>query len=268
MTHSKRCMAFLVVMFMTSCGGQTPSASLDTGATDTGQTDADNGSCTWNGVVYQVTESWKDDCNDCWCQLGMGICTGRYCGDGWGAVVDAGTDTEVLDAEVLDISGPRFYCGTTTCNGALQQVCVHPCCGGPAPECMPKPENGVCPTDSIECMQEDGTAGCETTCTPDPPYCADAAPEPRQKAVRCTWRAYTLTHIVPALELEWPGLSEQASALQQRLDLGLSALEALVEHHGVFASALLEQLAESARGLGVEEAFFLEGGEGVGVEHR
>lgn len=67
-----------------------------------------------------------------------------------------------------------------TCPGG--QVCVLPCCGGPAPACTDVNAEGKCnsgdtPIPADQCRFPcAGTTCCPpVTCTPDPPFCADAA---------------------------------------------------------------------------------------------
>ena len=73
--------------------------------------------------------------------------------------------------------GP-FACGNAAC--AANQYCVQPCCGGPAPQCTPVPDSGVCPGGtSLGSCPGTGTTGCvEGPCTPAPPYCIDTPTAP------------------------------------------------------------------------------------------
>jgi hypothetical protein len=69
-------------------------------------------------------------------------------------------------------NGP-IPCGTTTCGAT--SYCVHPCCGGAPPACVPKSDGGTCPagTHPSSCIAPGGE-GCEADpCTPPPPYCTD-----------------------------------------------------------------------------------------------
>ena len=67
--------------------------------------------------------------------------------------------------------GCSFACGTETCTA--DQVCVQPCACGAHPTCDPAPDGGVCPTGTIDCIDErTSMAGCEYDCAPPPPYCA------------------------------------------------------------------------------------------------
>ena len=61
-------------------------------------------------------------------------------------------------------------CGTMTCGAS--QLCIRPCCGGTAPECVPN-DGGGCPTGAMVCLRPGGGVGCATPCTPPPPYCID-----------------------------------------------------------------------------------------------
>ena len=68
-------------------------------------------------------------------------------------------------------------CGTgDPCGG--DQICVLPCCGGPAPPCIDMPRGGCDPEDSEvpadQCNQPCATPMCcLDNCVADPPYCAN-----------------------------------------------------------------------------------------------
>lgn len=64
-------------------------------------------------------------------------------------------------------------CGSETCGP--DEICVRPCCGGPAPPCLPLPEGGSCTAPNVPMLCDDGTPGCLEICTPPPPFCARAA---------------------------------------------------------------------------------------------
>lgn len=71
-----------------------------------------------------------------------------------------------------------FACGSTTCEPT--QFCIHPCCGGPQPLCMPVPDGGTCPSGWHSGCSSFGqcsnpSACCEMDpCAPPPPYCSAA----------------------------------------------------------------------------------------------
>ena len=71
-------------------------------------------------------------------------------------------------------SEPRA-CGNQTC--ASNQICIRPCCGGPAPRCTPRPQDGgQCPPgmDAVSACPGSSRAGCrDRPCTPRAPFCAD-----------------------------------------------------------------------------------------------
>ena len=77
-----------------------------------------------------------------------------------------------------DTSGP-YPCGDTTCGNG--DVCIHPCCGGAPPPCVPYDDAGTCPagyvpTDTCYGLGG-GSGGCmPPPCTPPPPYCAPTTP--------------------------------------------------------------------------------------------
>jgi hypothetical protein len=97
-----------------------------------------------------------------------------------GPLGDGGADA-VADAPVdsphdapPDGAGP-WACGATTCQGT--DLCIHPCCGGAPPPCVPLDDAGVCPdgyVESSQCYNLGGTNyGCAPPpCTPPPPYCS------------------------------------------------------------------------------------------------
>jgi hypothetical protein len=65
-------------------------------------------------------------------------------------------------------------CGANTCGA--NAICVHPCCGGPLPQCVPMTDAGGCPpgTSLGMCFMPGAGPmdGCTTTCTPPAPFCA------------------------------------------------------------------------------------------------
>lgn len=64
-------------------------------------------------------------------------------------------------------------CGSDTC--APDEICVRPCCGGPAPACEPLPASGTCTPPDLPHMCEDGMPGCLDVCTAPPPFCVPAS---------------------------------------------------------------------------------------------
>jgi hypothetical protein len=97
-------------------------------------------------------------------------------------------DADAADSPVQSDSGApdsgSFACGTATCGQG--QLCVHPCCGGAAPSCLP--EAGGCspPFVTVSSCPGTGKPGCMAPpCTPDPPFCIDAANQ-CESACACT----------------------------------------------------------------------------------
>ena len=87
-------------------------------------------------------------------------------------LLDGGSDGYSLDTG-KDGSGP-FACGTSTCTG--DQICIHPCCGGAPPPCIPLDDGGTCPSGTTYSPSCGGSGGCvEPPCTPPPPYCTPAS---------------------------------------------------------------------------------------------
>lgn len=82
------------------------------------------------------------------------------------------------DSGGADAAADSGVCGSQVCGPG--QYCVHPCCGGGAPLCLPPPEDGgTCPagTSYTDSCISTGLPGCEPEpCTPPPPYCSDEIP--------------------------------------------------------------------------------------------
>lgn len=91
-----------------------------------------------------------------------------------GATVDVDGGPDVQQEAAPDTSGP-YPCGTTTCQSG--EVCVHPCCGGAPPPCVPFEDAGVCPAGYQPSNYCNGYQyGCAPPpCTPPPPYCTPAS---------------------------------------------------------------------------------------------
>ncbi len=64
-------------------------------------------------------------------------------------------------------------CGSATCTP--DEICIRPCCGGPAPLCVPLPEGGACTPPDQPATCQDGQPGCLEGCTPPPAFCVRAA---------------------------------------------------------------------------------------------
>jgi len=96
-------------------------------------------------------------------------------------LLDGGSEGQAQDGQPQDVApdtnGP-WPCGSSTCGSG--DLCIHPCCGGAAPMCIPFEDGGTCPagyTPSTQCYGlGTGTSGCmPPPCTPPPPYCAPAS---------------------------------------------------------------------------------------------
>ncbi|MCA9707300.1 MAG: hypothetical protein KDK70_15715 [Myxococcales bacterium] len=101
-----------------------------------------------------------------------------------GSGTDSGSTTQGASTAADSSTGPGepVDCGEQTC--ALGEICMVPCCGGPAPGCDPAPPGGDCGLGTLDpggaeccindpdprtCMQMDWcVAG---PCIPDPPSC-------------------------------------------------------------------------------------------------
>ena len=88
--------------------------------------------------------------------------------------------------------GASFACGTAVCPGT--DYCVHPCCGGAPPACLPLMDGGTCPTGTsyrASCGLGAPGPGCmPDPCTPPAPYCAPTndmcgPPAPGTRDVSC-----------------------------------------------------------------------------------
>jgi hypothetical protein len=85
----------------------------------------------------------------------------------------AATLTALLLACSGSDSGP-YACGATTCQSG--EICVHPCCGGAPPPCVPADDGGTCPAGySFSGMCFNGGDCAPPPCTPPPAYCAPAS---------------------------------------------------------------------------------------------
>jgi hypothetical protein len=97
--------------------------------------------------------------------------------------------TETATTAVAESStgpGEPFACTEElTCNAG--EICVLPCCGGPAPACFPLPADGDCGTGYLDeggvrcCQNDPDPVACMQMqwcvpgpCVADPPYCATA----------------------------------------------------------------------------------------------
>lgn len=87
-----------------------------------------------------------------------------------GSSSEAGTQTSAAD------SGGSQSCGELTCDAS--QICVQPCCGGPAPACEPLGPGATCAGDAQPVPADQCPGGCDTEmcclpipCVPDPPHC-------------------------------------------------------------------------------------------------
>ncbi|MDP3273591.1 MAG: hypothetical protein Q8Q09_00245 [Deltaproteobacteria bacterium] len=107
-------------------------------------------------------------------------------GCGPASTSDAGTDgamvADASDATARDVVRSEF-CGTQVC--LASQICVVPCCGGPAPQCLPPDDAGVCPMGSTMTTCRDGMVGCVMSCTPAPPSCVTPPPESECNGTTC-----------------------------------------------------------------------------------
>lgn len=109
--------------------------------------------------------------------------TATASGSGSTAFTDSsGGSTAAADSTTAPLE--PVECGDLMCDPG--QVCVVPCCGGPAPGCYELPEGGDCGTDTpdvggVQCCQNAGDpAMCMMMmwcipgpCMADPPYCAN-----------------------------------------------------------------------------------------------
>lgn len=108
--------------------------------------------------------------------------TGTATASGSTAATDSSGGSTAADSTTAPLE--PVECGDLMCDPG--QVCVVPCCGGPAPGCYELPEGGDCGTDTpdvggVQCCQNAGDpAMCMMMmwcipgpCMADPPYCAD-----------------------------------------------------------------------------------------------
>jgi len=92
---------------------------------------------------------------------------------------DADADSDVDgDADADGDGDSGVVCGDGTCTAT--EVCIEPCCGGPAPGCYAMPTSGECQAGDTEvdpssCGGDCGGERCcqMGPCTPDPPFCVE-----------------------------------------------------------------------------------------------
>lgn len=105
--------------------------------------------------------------------VALAACGGTTLDVGDASADGATDDGSAKDGSAKDGStdaGP-YGCGKEICQG--NQFCIHPCCGGAPPQCLPLPaDGGTCP-DGFEPANCPNGPGCQQKpCTPPPPYCA------------------------------------------------------------------------------------------------
>lgn len=94
-------------------------------------------------------------------------------------VADSSSDAGTTEASSGGSESGGAPCGDgDPCAG--DQICVLPCCGGPAPPCLDMPRGGCDPEDNEvpadQCNQPCATPTCcLDNCVADPPYCAQTA---------------------------------------------------------------------------------------------
>ena len=86
------------------------------------------------------------------------------------------------DSAAPPLADAPFACGNATCR--VDQYCLQPCCGGPAPQCVPANDGGGCsPGFHPASCPGSGTQGCqEDPCTPPPASCID---DPQKGGAGC-----------------------------------------------------------------------------------
>ncbi len=148
----------LILAYMSGCkadDGATTSASAGSsgGATESASS-TDGGSGSGDGTAGAST----------------GAVTTVTTGDATTATTGGGTTGGT--------TGGMIACGAeVTCTGG--QVCVIPCCGGPAPLCSDLNAMGACDSGDTPVPASECFGGCTgelccppVACTPDPPFCA------------------------------------------------------------------------------------------------
>lgn len=100
-------------------------------------------------------------------------------GSGSGTSTSAGTSaiTLVSSTSAGSETGEPITCGEGTCT--FGQICVLPCCGGPAPACTDPDGQGQCPDGMPPVPMDRCPGGCTgplcclpVPCQADPPFCA------------------------------------------------------------------------------------------------
>jgi hypothetical protein len=119
---------------------------------------------------------------------GTGGSAGASVGSGAasGSLAAAGTDAGGMSGGTAGASAGSggdglIVCGSQSCGAS--QYCVMPCCGGPRPQCLAKPDAGACPAGTHSgCTIGVGDCASPADCCEDDPcvaaapYCSDQAP--------------------------------------------------------------------------------------------
>ncbi|HSO37467.1 MAG TPA: hypothetical protein VLT33_33310 [Labilithrix sp.] len=96
-------------------------------------------------------------------------------GTGDGATGDASASPDGGDGSTPPLADAPFACGTATCR--VDQYCLEPCCGGPAPQCQPATDAGTCPPGTHlggSCAGRAPDLCQPDPCVPAPPRCVDS----------------------------------------------------------------------------------------------
>lgn len=158
----RRELHLLLTLLVTTCGPKDPDDTSTSAATGTSTAATTTNNPTTNNptTTEPTTEPTTDATSD--------------------ATTTTSSSTDVTTTDSATTGAPPL-CGEQPCPGA--QICVFPCCGGPAPSCSEPDGRGKCeggqdpvPADQCQFNPCAGPLCCPPiACTPEAPFCIDPA---------------------------------------------------------------------------------------------
>ncbi len=159
----RRELHLLLTLLVTTCGPKDPDDTSTSAATGTSTAATTTNNPTTNNPTTSnptTTEPTTDATSD--------------------ATSTTSSSTDVTTTDSATTGAPPL-CGEQPCPGA--QICVFPCCGGPAPSCSEPDGRGKCeggqdpvPADQCQFNPCAGPLCCPPiACTPEAPFCVDPA---------------------------------------------------------------------------------------------
>lgn len=160
----RRELHLLLTLLVTTCGPKDPDDTSTSAATGTSTAATTTNNPTTNNPTTNnptTTEPTTDATSDA-------------------TTTTTSSSTDVTTTDSATTGAPPL-CGEQPCPGA--QICVFPCCGGPAPSCSEPDGRGKCeggqdpvPADQCQFNPCAGPLCCPPiACTPEAPFCVDPA---------------------------------------------------------------------------------------------